>query len=259
MMKLKGKPFSINIIQVYASTMDHGDDEVMKFYEDIGNVMEYAKSGEISILVGDWNAKVGEQLEHPVTGKFGLANRNDRGQRLVDFCWTSKLVITNTLFEHPKRRLCTWKSPGDILRNQIDYIIINQRQRNSVKHVRTYPGADIGSDHNPVIMTLSVKLKKPKKRKMNTQLEMNMLNDIKIRNKYNIAVQNRYQELMDERTPQDQGDTEQQWTVLRESLTKAAEGTTKEKANTETALDNKRNIREDGKEEEGKTPKPRKI
>ena len=44
------------------------------------------KSGEISILIGDWNAKVGEQLEHPVTGKFGLGNRNDRGQRLVDFC-----------------------------------------------------------------------------------------------------------------------------------------------------------------------------
>ena len=52
---------------------------------------------------------------------------------------------------------------------------------------------------------------------------MNMLNDIKFRNKYNIAVQNRYQELMDERTPQDHGNTEQQWTALRESLTKAAE------------------------------------
>ena len=149
-----------------APTIDHGDDEVMKFYKDIGNVMEYAKSGEISILMGDWNAKVGEQLEHPVTGKFGLGNRNDRGQRLVGFCWTSKLVITNTLFEHPKRRLYTWKSPGDILRNQIDYIIINQRHRNSVKPVRTYPGADIGSDHNPVIMTLSVKLKQPKRGKL---------------------------------------------------------------------------------------------
>ena len=101
------------------------------------------------------------------------------------------------------------KSPGDILRNQIDDIIINQRHRNIVKQVGTYPEADIGSDHNPIIMTLSAKLKQPKRRKMNTQLEMNMLNDIKIRNKYNIAVQNRYQELMDERAPQDQGDTEQ--------------------------------------------------
>ena len=101
--------------------------------------------------------------------------------------------------------------------------MINQRHRNSVKQVRTYPGADIGSDHNPVIMTLSVKLKQPKKRKMNTQLDMNMLNDTKIRNNYNIAVQNRYQVLMNEGTPQNQDDTEKQWTALKESMTKAAE------------------------------------
>lgn len=223
MVRLKGKPFNINIIQVYAPTMEHDDDEIEKFYDDIGSVMKYTKSGEINIVMGDWNAKVGEQQEYPVTGKFGLGHRNDRGQRLVDFCWTSKLVITNTLFEHPSRRRYTWKSPGDIHRNQIDYIMINQRHRNSVKQVRTYPGADIGSDHNPVIMTLSVKLKHPKKRKINAQLDMNMLNDTKIRNNYNIAIQNRYQELMVEGTPQDQDDTEKQWTALRESMTKAAE------------------------------------
>ena len=117
MAKLKGKPFNINIIQVYAPTTDHDDEEVEKFYDDIENVMKYAKSGEINIVMGDWNAKVGEQQEYPVSGKFGLGDRNDRGQRLVEFCWTTKLAITNTLFEHPSRRLYIWKSPGDIHRN----------------------------------------------------------------------------------------------------------------------------------------------
>ena len=77
MMKLKGKPFRIKIIQVYAPTTDHGDDEVREFYEDIGSIIEYTKSEEISILMGDWNAKVRELLEYPVTGKFGLGNRDD--------------------------------------------------------------------------------------------------------------------------------------------------------------------------------------
>ena len=44
-----------------------------------------------------------------------------------------------------------------------------------------------------------------------------------IRNNYNIAVQNRYQVLMNEGTPQNQGNTEKQWTALKESMTKAAE------------------------------------
>ena len=60
LLKLDGMMINISIIQVYAPTLDHGD-EVMKFYEDIGNAMEYAKLGDISILMGDWNAKVGEQ------------------------------------------------------------------------------------------------------------------------------------------------------------------------------------------------------
>ena len=81
MVKLKGKLFNINIIQVYSPTIDHVDDEVEKFYDDIENVMKYIKSGEINIMLGDWNAKRGQELEYPVTGKYGLGNRKDRGQR----------------------------------------------------------------------------------------------------------------------------------------------------------------------------------
>ena len=58
---------------------------------------------------------------------------------------------------------------------------------------------------------------------MNAQLDMNMLGDTNLRNNYNIAVQNRYQELMNEVTQQEQDDTEKQWIALRESMTKAAE------------------------------------
>ena len=40
-------------------------------------------------------------------GRFGLGERKKAGTRLVDFCIESELVITNTLFEQPKRRLYT--------------------------------------------------------------------------------------------------------------------------------------------------------
>ena len=64
----------------------------------------------------------------------------------------------NIWFQQPLHRLYTWKSLGDISRNQIDYIMINQRLQNCVKQARTYPGADINSDHNPVIFKFKVKL-----------------------------------------------------------------------------------------------------
>ena len=57
--------------------------------------------------MGDWNAKVGSQETHGMTGKFGLGVQNEAGQRLIEFCQENALVIANTLFQQHKRRLST--------------------------------------------------------------------------------------------------------------------------------------------------------
>ena len=62
-------------------------------------------------MIGDWNAKVGSQGIPGVTGKFGLGVQNEVGQRLTEFCKENAFVISNTLFQQLKRRLCTWTSP----------------------------------------------------------------------------------------------------------------------------------------------------
>ena len=69
--------------------------------------------------MGDFNAVLGEDKEDRVVGKFGLGKRNDRGERLIEFCKRQNLVITNTWFEQEKRRRYTWKSPGDIKRYKL--------------------------------------------------------------------------------------------------------------------------------------------
>ena len=70
------------------------------------------------------------------------------------------LVITNTLFQQYKRRLCTWTSPDGQHKNQIDYILCSQRWRSSIQSIKTRPGADCGSDHELLITKFRVKLKK---------------------------------------------------------------------------------------------------
>ena len=72
------------------------------------------------------------------------------------------MIISNTWFQNRKSRLYAWRSPGDRTRNQIDYICVNERWRNSILDCKTYPGADIGSDHNPVVAKVRVILKKTK-------------------------------------------------------------------------------------------------
>lgn len=73
-------------------------------------------------------------------------------------------MVSNTLFKLPKRWLYTWKAPGDykgrIIGYKIDYVLVNTRFQNSIKAVKTYPGVDIGSDHNPLEMDIFIRLKK---------------------------------------------------------------------------------------------------
>ena len=56
--------------------------------------------------------------------------------------------------------LYTWRSTGDGVRNQTDYITINKKSGNSIQQEEGYPGADGGSNHVPIVATLRLKLKK---------------------------------------------------------------------------------------------------
>lgn len=100
---------------------------------------------------------------------------------MLQFCIDNNLSITNTRFKHHKRRLYTWKSPGDRYRNQIDYILINERWNTSIINTKTLPGVDCGSDHQLLMTKIQIKLKTGKQgRKMQklTQTAKDKYNDI---------------------------------------------------------------------------------
>ena len=133
MLKLKAKPFNIAIIQTYAPTSSHTDEEIEEHYEEIDKMLKEVKSTDVLFIIGDFNAKIGDNKYENIVGKYGLGERNSRGERLLQFCIEKNLIIANTTFQHPKRLLYTWKSPGDLTRNQIDYILVRSRHRNSIK------------------------------------------------------------------------------------------------------------------------------
>jgi len=167
MVKIQAQPTNIVVIQVYKPTSTHSDEEVEAVYEKLEQMSQNVKGKEYLIIMGDWNAVVGDQKEENCVGEFGLGDRNDRGQRLLEFCKQLKLVVTNTCFKQENRRRYTWKAPGDTQRYQLDYIMVRQRYRNSVKNSHAYPGADADTDHNLVMMTVFLTLKNVKCKKRN--------------------------------------------------------------------------------------------
>ena len=79
----QGKPFNITVIQVYAPTRNAEEAEVEWFYEDLQDLLELTPQKDVLFIIGDWNAKVGSQEIHGVTGKFALGVQNEAGQRLT--------------------------------------------------------------------------------------------------------------------------------------------------------------------------------
>jgi len=75
-------------------------------------VMENVKKNDNLIILGDWNAVVGEVQEGDAVGTYGLGVRNNRGKRLTDFCKEKELIITNTFFQQHPRCRYTWVKPG---------------------------------------------------------------------------------------------------------------------------------------------------
>ena len=81
----QGKPFNITVIQAYAPTTNAKEAEVEWFYEDLQDLLELTPQKDVLFIIGNWNAKVGSQEIPGVTGKLGLGEQNEAGQRLIEF------------------------------------------------------------------------------------------------------------------------------------------------------------------------------
>lgn len=216
------KPRDTVIIQVYMPTTNAEDDKVEEVYDSLDNIIEHIKKDENLILMGDWNASVGrgKEEEEEVVGSFGVGRRNHRGDRLIEFCTKHKFIVTNTLFEHHPRRIYTWRAPGDIRRAQLDYILVRGRYKNQVKDSRSYPGADIESDHNLVMMKCTLRFKKLNKKEKSCW-DVKKLEDETVHRRYIIETD----KIVRDTRERNQSNIEQTWMSIKTRIIHAAEST----------------------------------
>jgi hypothetical protein len=76
----------------------HSEEEIEDTYDQLDEVLSTVKGKENLVVMGDWNAVVGEGEDVNTVEEFGLGKRNGRGERLVEFCNEKNFVVANTLF-----------------------------------------------------------------------------------------------------------------------------------------------------------------
>lgn len=121
---------------------------------------------ELTIVMGDfksWHRCTGEHIR-----PWGLEKKNEREEQLNVFAEKQKMIILNKFLQLPPRKLYTWKSLMDTedntVGNQIDYMLVNKRCRNGFFSVKTYPEADLQSDHDRLAGICRVRMKKVRNR-----------------------------------------------------------------------------------------------
>ena len=143
--RFSGQPLDLSIIQIYAPRADSKEEELKEFYEKLESTLKELPKKDIRIIIGDFNAKIGKDNTgwEDIMQQHGYGERNERGERLLEFAAKHNMLICNTKFQQKDCRKYTWTSPDGKYTNMIDLILIDKRWKTSVKLCRLFQGADI--------------------------------------------------------------------------------------------------------------------
>ena len=95
----KKKDIRLNIIQCYAPTNDAEEEKKDDFYQQLQAVLDRRGTKDITILMGDFNAKIGMDNTgyEDIMGTHGLGQMNENGERFADLCALNQLVIGGSI------------------------------------------------------------------------------------------------------------------------------------------------------------------
>ena len=153
-------PFSIRNTRVKVRTTQNVVWCVQRYLSDV----DQTPKQDIVVVQGDWYAKVEEDAQED-WGEVCGPSCNVRGLKLLDFATYNNRVLANTLGNHKPSRRWTRHSPAGTHHNQTDNILVKKRFRSGIKtaRFRIFPGADVGSDHDMVMMTFQTRHKNSRK------------------------------------------------------------------------------------------------
>ena len=103
-------------------------------------------------------------------------------------------MLANTLGNHKPSRRWTWHSADGTHHNQIDYTLVKKRFRSGIKtaRTRTFPGADVGSDHD-VMMIFQTRLKNSRKpTQPRIRFDLEKLNDPTVMSAFQATIGGRF-------------------------------------------------------------------
>lgn len=97
----------MNLKQVYAPTADKDEKAIEEYYSNLKIILQTTKKCEVTIIMtsGQLKHKSLTTCGRTMCGEYGVGKRNERADRLIEFCQNKDSIITTTIFMLSRRIL----------------------------------------------------------------------------------------------------------------------------------------------------------
>ena len=121
----------------------------------------------------------------------GITNTN--GKLLINYAEEANMKVTNTHFKKRIGKHWTFMSDTNCIKTQVDYILIRNKWKNSVKNCEAYSNfSSIGSEHRIITVNIRISLRYNVTQKKRINYDWSMLRDPKICKEYSKQVKHTY-------------------------------------------------------------------
>ena len=85
-------------ISAYGPGSEKSEEEIEEFCNELKCVGSFVRNESVVVL-GDLNARVGNEVIEGIVGRQGVPGRNESGERLLEMCTEQELVVGNSWFK----------------------------------------------------------------------------------------------------------------------------------------------------------------
>ena len=138
-------------ISAYGPGSEKSEVEIEEFWNELSECVGSFGRNESVVVLGDLNAKVGNEVIEGIVGRHGVPGRNESGEWLLEMCAKQELVVGNSWFKKNDVYKYKWlrMAEGRVVdKALIDYVLLPRRMLGRLLDVKVWRGERGGlSDH----------------------------------------------------------------------------------------------------------------
>ena len=114
-------------ISAYGPGSEKSEVEIEEFWNELSECVRSFGRTESVVVLGDLNARVGNEVIEGIVGRHGVPGRNESGERLLEMSAEQVLVVGNSWFKKNDVYKYTWLRMAErrvVDKALMDYVLL---------------------------------------------------------------------------------------------------------------------------------------